>query len=145
MKKTISLINDYYDFLDKQETQRKEFINKLSIDIVDKTTKYFESKGWGRVGKGGGLVSKDYQPYVIDRLMYKKDINGQECKIRVCLNLKEEYSNDGYCMIHTDKPISDPVRHKSILFSSERSRWVFTEDQLEDLEKLFLKQTKKKK
>ena len=51
MKKTNSLINDYYDFLNKQETQRKEFINKLSIDIVDETTKYFESKGWGRVGK----------------------------------------------------------------------------------------------
>ena len=37
MKKTNSLINDYYDFLNKQETQRKEFINKLSIDIVDET------------------------------------------------------------------------------------------------------------
>lgn len=145
MKKTNSLINEYYDFLDKQETQRKEFINKLSIDIVDETTKYFESKGWSRVGKGGGLVSKDHLPYVIDRLMYKKDINGEECKIRVCLNLKEEYSNDGYCMIHTDKPITDSVKYKSIVHTSERTRWVFTEEQLEKLESSFLIQTKKKK
>jgi len=141
MKQTKSLINDYYDFLKKQETQRKEFINKLSIDIVDETTKYFESKGWSRVGKGGGLVSKDHQPYVIDRLMYKKDINGEECKIRVCLNLKEEYSSDGYCMIHTDKPIIESVKYNK----NGTTRWVFGEEQLEKLESSFLIQTKKKK
>jgi len=91
-----STIKQYYDFLEKQESERELVLSQTKIQVNNQMDEFMSEHGWVRKGKG-------------QKVTYTKKFNGKDIVIEYRCNYHKDMGNGGLPEFVHDKSIPNSI------------------------------------
>lgn len=89
-------VKEYYDFLEKQESEKEERLSHLKSEVNNQMDTYMSEHGWVRKGKG-------------QKVMYTKQFNGKDIVVEYRCSYRDDFRDGGLPEFVHDKSIPNSV------------------------------------